>query len=319
MHASYSIQAAAERTGLTVHVIRAWERRYKAIEPQRTAGQHRHYSEEDVERLALLHRVVQQGRSISKIARLPTEKLRTLVAPDPRNSRLREAADTDDPTTIDRREALAAVTRFDGPELEAALQRTLLARGCQALLRFVVAPLAKEIGDLWRAGELTVAHEHFFTASIRVFLGELTRQFAAPINAPRLIVTTPSGQLHEIGAVMAATTAASLGWRPLYLGPSLPAHEIAGAVLRNEASAVALSIIYPEDDPALPDELASLARLLPSGVRIMVGGRAAHLYSEKLQEIGALYAESMEEFGFQLDSLRRTAPFKIELRSQGQG
>ena len=48
---------------------------------------------------------------------------------------------------------------------------------------------------------------------MKVFLGELTRQFATPLNAPRIIVATPAGQLHELGAVMAAATAANLGWR----------------------------------------------------------------------------------------------------------
>jgi methylmalonyl-CoA mutase cobalamin-binding subunit len=168
-----------------------------------------------------------------------------------------------------------------------------------------VAPLAEEVGERWRAGVLTAAHEHFFTASVKVFLGDLTRQFSMPANAPCIIVTTPTGQLHELGAIMAAATAAHLGWRPVYLGPSLPAHEIAGAALRNEAAAVALSIVYPEDDPNVARELADLARLLPGGTRILVGGRAARGYFETLIRIGALCADSIEEFGSQLDSLRR--------------
>lgn len=305
MQASLSIQAAAERTGLSAHVIRAWEKRYKAIEPLRTAGQHRHFSEADVERLRLLQRVVENGHSIGKIAHLPMEELRALAVPDSMRRPSTDAVLLGDPAAADRREALAAVARFDARALDAALQRALLAHGHQGLLRFAVAPLAHEVGELWRSGELTVAHEHFFSACVRVFLGVLTRQFTAPIHAPCLIVTTPAGQLHEIGAAMAATTAASLGWRAIYLGPSLPAHEIAGAAVRNEASVVALSIVYPEDDPALDEELTSLARMLPAGVRIAVGGRAARGYRETLNRIDALYAESMEEFGLQLDALRR--------------
>jgi methylmalonyl-CoA mutase cobalamin-binding subunit len=202
-------------------------------------------------------------------------------------------------------EALAATTRFDGPALEDTLRRALLTLGHQGLLRLTIAPMAQEIGELWRTGDLTAAHEHFFTASVKVFLGETTRQFSVAVNAPRIIVATPTGQLHELGAVMAASMAASLGWRVIYLGPSLPAHEIAGAALRNEAAAVALSIVYPEDDPALGGELTDLARLLPSSTRILVGGRAARGYFETLVHLGALYAENMEEFGAQLDSLRR--------------
>jgi methylmalonyl-CoA mutase cobalamin-binding subunit len=143
---------------------------------------------------------------------------------------------------------------------------------------------------------------------VKFFLGELTRQFATPLAAPRIIVGTPAGQIHELGAIMAATAAANLGWRSIYLGPNLPAHEIAGAALRNKAAAVALSIVYPEDDPNLDRELTDLARLLPPTTRILVGGRAARAYFETLVRIGALHADSVDEFGGQLDGLRRVSP-----------
>ncbi len=176
------------------------------------------------------------------------------------------------------------------------------------MLGLAIAPLAKEIGDRWRVGELNAAHEHFFTAAVKAFLADVTRQLTTPPNAPRIIVTTPARQLHELGALMAAAAATNLGWRAIYLGPNLPFHEIAGAAIRNEAAAVALSIVYPEDDPLLPRELTDLARALPAGVRILAGGRAALGYFETLVRIGALYAENINEFGTQLDGLRRTGP-----------
>ena len=74
-------------------------------------------------------------------------------------------------------------------------------------------------------------------------------------NAPVLVVATPSGQLHELGALLVGAAAANLGWHVTYLGASLPAAEIAGAALQNRARAVALSLVYPEDDPTLEDEL----------------------------------------------------------------
>ena len=61
-------------------------------------------------------------------------------------------------------------------------------------------------------------------------------------------------------------------------------------------------------DPLLALELTDLARLLPGSTRILAGGRAARGYFETLVRIGALYAGSIEEFGTQLDSLRRAAP-----------
>lgn len=305
MASSFSIQAVSERTGLTPHVIRAWERRYSAIEPERSAGRQRLYSEEEIERLALLHRAVRSGHSIGRIAGLPTEELREMLASTLSTASVRRSGKDNEPAASFHAAALAATGSFDGPGLEDALRRAQVMLGNQGLLQRVVSPLAHEIGERWRRGEFTAAHEHFFTAGVKVFLGGMARQFATPLHAPRVIVSTPSGQLHELGAVMAAVAAANLGWRAIYLGPNLPAHEIAGAALRNEATAVALSIVYPEDDPHLPGELTELARLLPRGTRILVGGRAARGYSHALAEVGALLADDIGEFGEHLDSLRR--------------
>ncbi|RYD36608.1 MAG: MerR family transcriptional regulator [Verrucomicrobiaceae bacterium] len=304
---SYSIQAAAERTGLTPHVIRAWERRYKAIEPERSVGRHRLYSEDEIQRLSMLRRAVEAGHSIGRIVRLSTGELGALIADCPPVAPFSARPPDADPAAPFRAGAMAAVELFDTAALETVLRKSLVALSHNGLLRMVIAPLAEEIGERWRSGQITAAHEHFFTSGVKVFLGQLTRQFAMPPTAPRIIVGTPAGQLHELGAVMVAAAAANLGWQPVYLGASLPAHEIAGAALRSDATAVALSIVYPEDDPGLARELSELARLLPASIRILAGGRAARGYFETLVRIGALYADNIEEFGVQLDSLRRTS------------
>lgn len=300
MASSLSIQAVAERTGLSPHVIRAWERRYRAIEPERTPGKHRLYSEAEVARLILLSRAVADGHSIGKIATLSTDELRALAAASP--ARTESAGAGSSPF---REDLLTAVEIYDEALLNVVLHRGLLSQGTQGLIMRTVAPLAQEIGERWRSGELTAAQEHFFTAGVKMFLGGLTKQFSAAPHAPCLVVGTPSGQLHELGALMVTTVAANLGWRSLYLGPSLPAHEIAGAAQRNGAVAVALSIVYPEDDPNLAGELTELARLLAPGTRLLVGGRAASAYRSTLVRIGARQAGTLEEFNGLLDAVRR--------------
>lgn len=252
----------------------------------------------------MLQRAVERGHSIGKIARLTTGELATLVANHSEIGRAANHSSNNHAASI-RGQMIEAIERFDGPGLEKVMQDALVSLGHSGLLRHVIAPLAHEIGERWRSGELTAAHEHFFTASVKMFLGELTRHFATPLNAPRIIVSTPTGQVHELGAIMAAATAANLGWRPVYLGPSLPAHEIAGAMLRNEASAVALSIVYPEDDPNIEVEIAELSRLIPANTHILVGGRAACAYMKSLVQHGVLHADNIEQFADLLDALRK--------------
>lgn len=205
-------------------------------------------------------------------------------------------------------EALEATRGFRADALLGVLERGAVRTGHNGVLHRLIAPLAQEIGDLWQRGEVTAAHEHFASAVIRDFLMRTARPYAAEEGAPRAIVTTPAGQLHELGAVMAASVAGNLGWRPIYLGPSLPPSEIAGAALQNGARAVLLSIVYPADDRYLARDLGLLRKLMPASIEIVVGGRAARAYARVIQEIGAIAPDGLEELGDLLEEMRDAGP-----------
>lgn len=306
--AHHSIKTAALRTGLSAHVLRIWEKRYGAVKPFRTETKRRLYSEEQIERLTLLNRLAHSGHAIGNVARLPTAKLRGLLGDStlPGAGVPGEANPTDFAPAL-LKECVVAVKALDGRALEATLNRGAVVLGAQGLLQRVVAPLAQVVGDLWREGVISAAHEHFTSAVLRVFLGHAARPFAGTDNAPCLIVGTPSGQLHELGALLAGAAAANMGWRVTYLGASLPAEELAGAALQNRARAVALSLVYPEDDPSLANELLRLRQLTPSEAAIVVGGRAASAYRPALNSIKALQIDNLAELCASLDSLRKPA------------
>jgi methylmalonyl-CoA mutase cobalamin-binding subunit len=185
---------------------------------------------------------------------------------------------------------------MDSTAFEDVLTRGLVALGHQGLLRRVVGPLAKCLGDMWQEGSLTAAQEHFASAMIRVFLFNAARPYAQGESAPCLVVTTPVGQLHELGAVMISSAATNAGWRVAYLGVCLPAAEIAGAVRQKQAQAVALSLVYPVDDPELPAELKRLRGFLPDGVHLIAGGRAAPAYGDTLRAVGASLITDLGQF-----------------------
>ena len=302
--ADHLIHVASERSGLSVHVIRIWEKRYRAVQPKRTGTNRRLYSVDDIERLNLLRRATEAGHNIGNVATLSTDDLRSLAGA----AALRhDPANSTSPAQKFHDACLEAVRKFDGHELDEQLRNALVNLGHQGLLRQVAAPLAHSIGELWRSGVVTAAHEHFLTASLKVFLGNLAGQFAASAIAPAIVIATPAGQLHELGAVMINAAAAQVGWRTTYLGASLPAAEIAGAVVKIDAIAVAISIVYPDDDPHLAQELLNLSRFLPPHVTIFSGGRAAASYFKALQAIRAVQLDDFETFSRQLDVLRRNA------------
>jgi methylmalonyl-CoA mutase cobalamin-binding domain/chain len=281
-----------------------WEKRYEAVKPGRTATNRRLYTDAEVERLQLLRRATEAGHSIGAIASLDDERLVDLAPSTPATETPTRGIPAATAAQDFIEQCIAATRKLDARAFEEALQRATIALGQHGLLEQVVAPVAQAIGDSWRDGTITAAHEHFASAAIRVFLGHASRPFALAANAPHLIVATPTGQLHELGAVMVAASATDLGWRVTYLGTSLPAAEIAGSAVQNHARAVALSIVYPGDDEHLPEELEALRRYLPSEVKIIIGGRASSAYGDAIKRIGALHSVNLTEFTVQIDSLR---------------
>jgi len=298
----HSIKFAARKSGLTVHVIRVWEKRYDAVSPDRTDTNRRLYSDAEIERLTLLRAATHAGHSIGNIARLPTEKLRELVGEIPSEPPATPPKKQSASAALEQ--AIAAIEKLNSVELEETLERAAVAFGQHGLLQKVISPLAQKIGELWQSGAITAAHEHFASAVIRNFLVRNSTPYALNANVPTLVVATPAGQLHELGAVMVAAAANDMGWRVMYLGTSLPAVEIAGAAIQHKARAVALSIVFPGDDPNLPMELESLRKHLPQETRIIAGGRAAESYASTLTKIEAVRAQELKDLYKILEEMR---------------
>ena len=75
MKAHHAIRIVAQKTGLSPHVIRIWEKRYGAVKPSRSDSKRRLYSEEEIERLQYQAASFHTGKRPSKIGR-PTKKQR---------------------------------------------------------------------------------------------------------------------------------------------------------------------------------------------------------------------------------------------------
>jgi methanogenic corrinoid protein MtbC1 len=210
--------------------------------------------------------------------------------------------------------ALVAVTNLDTLALDQVYQKAQVSFGDQGLLRRVIAPLARDIGERWRAGLMTAAQEHFFSAFSKNFAWNLTRQYEVDERAPKIVVGTPAGQIHDLGAMIVAAAAANNGWRVVYVGANLPAFELAGAVQISGAAVLVLSIVYPEDDPKLQNELTHLGRLLPQETKLYVGGRAARAYFPDLKRSRAMVLSSLEELDRELDAARKASSLQPGLR-----
>ena len=270
----YRIGAVANLTGISAHALRVWERRYQTVQPARTSGGDRLYSEHDVERLHLIKRLLERGHSISELAPLSQSSLLELLE---KYATARQTTESEEaqPGLLDVRDAfLSALGTMELEKAERLLSRAAVSLDPRSLIFDIIVPILHEVGDRWERGELRIAHEHAASVILRNLLGALIRTYSSNENAPGIVVTAPSREIHEFGALLAAMIAASRGWRVTYLGPNLPAEEIAHVVKVRGARLLLLSLIL-EGEASREAELRALAVALPPEVDIVAGGRAA--------------------------------------------
>lgn len=283
----HPIKIASQRSGLTTHAIRVWEKRYRAVTPIRTKTNRRLYTQADIERLSLLKIATQNGHSIGQIANLSDHQLHDLIAQDETSLGKPNLIPVTHGFQSYIETGINATKQLDSKALQAILVKASVELSQPILIEKVIVPIMYHIGDLWQQGHLRISHEHMAYAVIRTFLENLKTSYTVSPTAPRMVVATPTGQLHELGALIVSTIAAAEGWQVTYLGTSLPSEEIASAILQNEAQAVALSLIYPGDDPNLNVQLTNLRRSLSPTFPILIGGRAAPSYRSIIQSIDA--------------------------------
>jgi MerR family transcriptional regulator, light-induced transcriptional regulator len=291
----HPIAVVTERTGLSQDLLRVWERRYGAVIPARGPGGQRLYSDADIERLTLLHSATRAGRGISHVARLSTADLAALVDEDiAARQRLPSAVVAVSEVRDVVGDAMKLARALDTASLDDTLRRSVATLGISTFIESVAAPLLRRVGDEWHEGNLTLAQEHLVSSLLHDIVAESMRSFADHNGAPRLLVTTPAGERHAIGAALVGAAAAVEGWNVLYLGADLPATEIADAAVSASVALVAVSIVYVEHRDAVIAEMRALRSRLPSTIALIAGGSGARAIAADLSNIGVRVESSVD-------------------------
>ena len=283
----HPIAVVAERTGLSQDVLRIWERRYGAVRPERAAGGRRLYTDADIERLGLLHAATRAGRSIGQVAPMSTNDLLALVGEDAeaRSRSVRTMIGPSDAAALVET-ALALTQSLNAAALDERLRREAAFIGLPAFVESVAAPLLRRIGDEWHAGRLSPAHEHLAASVLHDIIVETMRAFPRRGGAPGVLVVTPAGERHTIGAALVGAAAAVAGWNVLYLGADLPARDIADAARTAGVHMVAVSIVYIDDRDRVMQEMRALRSRLPPKTTLVAGGAGAGMLAAELTGIG---------------------------------
>jgi DNA-binding transcriptional MerR regulator/methylmalonyl-CoA mutase cobalamin-binding subunit len=285
MERAYRIHVAAEMSGVSEALIRAWERRYGALKPRRSASGYRTYTEVDIEVLRRLKQLTEEGVSIAEASQLlPKLRREAKEHLDRRDAapRVPKAQQLE----LWRQEILTAAERLDQQAVEAILDEALAALPAVAFFDEVLAPVQREIGDRWHRGRITVAEEHLVTQAVRQRVLVLLQQ--SPRRGKRHVVCAcfPKED-HEVGLLGAALRFRHAGWRVTYLGARTPPEHLARVVNSLEPDLVALSVVADPGAGPFAAELDEVLGALPVGTKIVLGGPPAVRHRKAVEQHGA--------------------------------
>ncbi len=279
----FNLKAALRLTGLTASTLRAWERRYGAVRPKRTATGRRFYSSAEVNRLTLLSTLVRRGFRIGDLAKLSDLEL----------TRKSEASRVQSPLAATSNQGvadlIAALDRFDLGELRARIARVRYQLSPRDFALDLVPAVMSRVGTLIDENRFSIAQEHALShliqSELRLIYDSLESLDGSLKPAKKMVFGAREGDFHEIGLMLAAILCRSEGIECQYLGPNLPAESWAKAVrtLRPFAVVLALSYLPPEEERVTArDFVKALDRSLPASIELWTGGSA----SQQVRSLG---------------------------------
>ncbi len=241
----------SRRLGVSDHVLRAWESRYGLLQPVRSAGGFRLYSEADESRVRRMQAHLARGLSAAEAARA--------VLGEDNGAGHGRAAPAAGALPGALRQALDA---FDEPAAQAVLDRLVSDLSLTTVLRDVVLPYLTELGERWESGTASVAQEHFASNVIRGRLAGLARGWGNG-HGPRAVLACPPGELHDLALMVFGIVLNRNGWRIDYLGMNTPVEELTRTVDARRPDLVVLAATLPENLEPHATQLTVLARRAP--------------------------------------------------------
>lgn len=290
-------------TGINQNLLRTWERRFNFLKPVRSESGRCLYSDQDVITLRKISNLIVAGWKIGDIALMDLKgQDYSNLTNYPTNS---VNSNLNNPEEIIE-SALSSIRVMDEKGLNQILTEAAINFSRPILRHQILSPMLNRIGEEWANGSLRISHEHMASGVVRSFLAGQKLESGTSPHEPRIIMTTPTGHLHEFGALIAAEEAEDHGWNPIYLGPNLPAVEIIAAKKQSGSLAIGLSLVFPPNQSETTTELISLRSGIGKDTPILIGGRAAESYRDVISKIGGILVNDLVEFVKQLQLLNRT-------------
>ena len=282
----YSVKTICQLTGLNEHTLRAWERRYKVVNPNRLDNGRRVYSVEDLQKLKLVTLLVRKGFLIGNIAVNSLAELNALVNDSSAISLADEGHQLRSNEYIDYLKD--SIEAYDLTKLQSLLQQARVEYGIRPFLIDIVLPFVRYMGEAVARGECSIGQEHGCSAIVKSELMQLIYLFSRSHTLSRraessmtFAIATNEGNQHEFGTLIAAVLCAFQGFPTYYFGPSLPAAALADACQAVGANCILLGLpTFPTmSEEEIDRYTTELQAKMPSVSQLWIGG----IVSERLQ------------------------------------
>ncbi|RKH12511.1 MerR family transcriptional regulator [Corallococcus sp. CA053C] len=281
---TYRIHIAAELSGVRVELIRAWERRYGVLAPERTPAGYRVYTDRDVALLKRLKALTEEGVAISEAAKLVPRLMADLDAGPPQVQERQESGTRAQPEAW-RAAVLEAAEAYDQPRVSRILDQVLSSLPPLRALEDVLVPVQREVGERWHAGALSVAQEHLVTQVVRERLVSLLHGAPEGVRKHAVLACFPEEE-HELGLLGAALRLRYSGVRVTLLGQRVPTEGLGETVARARPDVVGLSAVTNRGATVFEDVLQRIKMALPKGLTVWVGGPAAQAHPDVCERVG---------------------------------
>ena len=287
----YTIKEASSRSGVPVASLRAWERRYGVVEPQRTESGYRLYDDQAIAALSTMRRLVDMGWSPSAAAAAISSGEVAADAQPPVRPTAPEAGRAAHPEAESlTEELLVAASAVDVVAIESVLDRGFALGTFETVVDTWLMPALHELGDAWASGRVDVAGEHAASYAVMRRLGQSFAAASSLGGGRRVLVGLPSGSHHELGALAFATAARRSGLAVVYVGADLPVESWRRAV---QAFPTRVAVLAVPTEADRPMAVRTVQTLLDSQRDIVVaaGGR----YADDLDPAVVRLPESVAE------------------------
>ncbi|MGZ3751993.1 MAG: MerR family transcriptional regulator [Mucilaginibacter sp.] len=214
----YSISDLEQLSGVSVHNIRIWERRYNALQPSRTTGNTRFYNDDQLKKLLNIAGLYYSGHKISKACAMGEEETAAYLQQEIDLTIAQESRYEYYITQI-----INNSLQYDEPQVNQLIAKCFGQNGILKTYKFVLYPLLVRLGLMWRKESLCPSQEHFLSSIIRQKLfAAIDGCGASERSSNSWLLFLPEDEDHDIGLLLANYLLRSSGNKVIYLGPKVP-------------------------------------------------------------------------------------------------